>query len=143
MARFLKDKDYKKQVRDWIRNILVYNDADVQADCELAAQCEMETYLSNRYDIASIFSTVQAESDRNPLIILYLIDITLYHLHSNISPDNVPELRLTRYKAAIDWLKAVAMEKISPILPPKINESGTQDISFVYGSNPKTSNTRY
>lgn len=143
MARFLKDEDYKKQIRDWIRNVITYNDSNVQADCELAAQCEMETYLSSRYDVALIFSATQLATDRNPLIILYLIDITLYHLHSNISPDTVPELRLTRYKAAIDWLKAVAMEKLSPVLPPKINEAGTEAISFVYGSNPKTSNTRY
>jgi phage gp36-like protein len=140
MARFLKDTDYKKQIRDWIRNIINYNDSSVQEDCELAAQAEMETYLNSRYDIASIFSTTQPEEDRNRLIVLYLVDITLYHLHSNISPDTIPELRESRYKAAITWCKDVAKGTISPILPEKDIEIPGTVQAFFHGGNDKYNN---
>lgn len=136
MARFLNENDYKKQIREWIKNVITYNDADVLEDCELAAQNEMETYLNARYDIAAIFNTTQESSERNRLIVLYLVDITLYHIFSNISPDMIPELRKERYKAAIQWCKDVAKGTLSPILPLKEITPETVE-SFKYGGNNK------
>lgn len=43
--------------------------------------------------------------NRNQQIVMYTIDITLFHLHSRISPRNIPQLRMDRYEAAISWLK--------------------------------------
>lgn len=139
MARFLNDNDYKKQIREWIKNVLNYNDPAVQEDCELAAQTEMETYLNARYDIAAIFDTTQVASARNRLIVLYLVDITLYHMFSNISPDLIPELRKDRYKAAIQWCKDVAKGTLSPILPLKEITPETVE-AFKYGGNDKYNN---
>ena len=136
MDRFLNDADYKKQIREWIKNVINYNDTDVQQDCELAAQAEMETYLNARYDIAAIFSTTQEDAERNRLIVLYLVDITLYHMFSNISPDMIPELRKERYKAAIQWCKDVAKGTLSPILPLKEITPETVE-AFKYGGNNK------
>jgi len=42
---------------------------------------------------------------RSPLLIALIVDITLYHLHSRVSPRQIPELRLMRYEAAMDKLK--------------------------------------
>lgn len=118
MARFLTNDDYNKQIQAWIRNVIISNDEDTLLDAELAAQNEMETYLAARYDIAQIFSTTQPANERNRLIVLFLVDITLYHLHSIISPDLIPELREKRYKSAIQWLKDVSKGIISvPGLP--------------------------
>lgn len=44
--------------------------------------------------------------NRNQLIVLYLVDITLYHLHARIQPNNVPELRKIRYDGNGDLVKA-------------------------------------
>ena len=44
-------------------------------------------------------------------------DITLYHLHSGISPRNIPDLRVVRYKDAISWLKMVKKGDLSTDLP--------------------------
>jgi hypothetical protein len=63
--------------------------------------------------------------NRNPLIVQYLLDITLYHLHSRINPRNIPDLRKERYNGndpmdrggAIGWLKKVASSDLTADLP--------------------------
>jgi hypothetical protein len=45
------------------------------------------------------------------------VDITLYTLHSNIAPQNIPALRQRRYEKALEWCLAVAKGDITPNLP--------------------------
>lgn len=81
-----------------------------------------------------------AGDNRNQQIITYLIDITLYHLHSRINPRNVPDLRMRRYdgnqqvgmptSSAIGWLKAVASGDITADLP---NIDPQQGVSITWG----------
>lgn len=54
---------------------------------------------------------------RHPQIIQMLIDFTLYHLHSVISPSNIPDLRVVRYQDAIKALKAMRKGDITTDLP--------------------------
>ena len=63
---------------------------------------------------ANIWS--QADN-RDQQMVMYFVDITLYHLHARIAPRNIPELRINRYDAAIDWLKMCAKGEITPNLP--------------------------
>lgn len=65
----------------------------------------------------------QRKDTRNALIVLYAVDIALYHLHARISLNNTPELRRIRYEAAIMWLKAVNSGKISVDLPVIVPET--------------------
>jgi hypothetical protein len=84
--------------------------------------------------------------NRNQLIVTYLIDITLYHLHSRINPRNIPELRYVRYDGgnalqtggAIGWLKKVSSGDVTAELPVIIPEQG---VSIRYGSVTKNTNT--
>ena len=77
--------------------------------------------------------------NRNQQIVLFLIDITLYHLHSRINPRNIPDLRKERYNGndpmdrggAIGWLKSVAHGNVNadlPVIAP------TQGLSMRYGN---------
>jgi phage gp36-like protein len=137
---FLIETDYEVQIRNWIKQIIIQRKEDVRHQAELASQAEMESYLRQRYNVAQIFSAIG--ENRNALIILYMVDIVIYHLHSNTAGDVIPELRIIRYNAAKDWLKAVAKGDISPDLPEKPDEgdgegTGSQIIEF--GSNPKYS----
>lgn len=83
--------------------------------------------------------------NRNQQIVMYLIDITLYHLHSRINPRNIPELRMIRYDGnnalqtggAIGWLKKVASGDITADLPQILPSQG---VSIVYGSITKSTN---
>lgn len=62
--------------------------------------------------------SVWSNSDnRDQQMVMYFVDITLYHLHARIAPRNVPELRINRYDAAVDWLKMCAKGDVTPNLP--------------------------
>lgn len=131
---FLTEPDYAVQVRAEIKTLITQGSPAALQKAELAAQAEMESYLNARYNVASIF---EAENeDRNPIVMLYLIDIVLYHLHSNISPRNIPELRGIRYDAAIKWLRMISKGEINPSLPLL---PGNDSVIVKQGSNPKTS----
>lgn len=77
--------------------------------------------------------------NRNQQIVLFLIDITLYHLHSRINPRNIPDLRKERYNGnsptdsggALGWLKSVASAKVNADLPEIAPEQG---LSMRYGN---------
>jgi phage gp36-like protein len=138
---FLTDTDYEVQIRTWVKSIIMQSNINVLHKAELAAQGEMESYLRQRYDVRKIFSAPLEE--RNALIILYMVDMAVYHLHANIASDNVPEMRIIRYKDAKDWLKSVAKGDISPDLPELPDESlgseGTGNQVIEFGSNKKYS----
>lgn len=77
--------------------------------------------------------------NRNQQIVMRLIDITLYHLHSRINPRNIPDLRKDRYDGnreaqtlgAIGWLKSVARGDVNADLPVYSPERG---LSIRYGN---------
>jgi phage gp36-like protein len=73
---------------------------------------------------------------RNPFVMMYLVDITLYHLHSKDASRLMPKVREDRYTDAQSWLKMVGRGEIDanlPVLPP-------DDIGYVseirFNSNP-------
>lgn len=75
--------------------------------------------------------------NRDQQMVLYFIDITLYHVHSRLSPRNIPELRVERYKAAIRWLKMCADGDVTPELPLIQPKQGGR---IRFGGNPKAQN---
>ena len=54
---------------------------------------------------------------RDQQMVLYLIDVTLYHVHARIAPRNIPDLRVKRYDDAIAWFKMCAKGEVTPALP--------------------------
>lgn len=75
---------------------------------------------------------------RSPLIVRYVIDITLYELHSRINPRNIPEFRIQRRDDAISYLKNVANPRmnIQADLPFKLFKD-KQGTDITWNSNPK------
>lgn len=110
---FLKKSDFTKLISNQTLSVITNNNDVELDDAEGWAIDEMSAYLSNRYDTSKIFDP----NNRNGLIVLYLSDIVLYHLHSSSSPDNIPELREKRYKNAVDWLEKTADGFTNPNLP--------------------------
>lgn len=79
--------------------------------------------------------------DRNKAIVMYLADMTIYHLYSSINPRNIPELRGIRYDAAKQWLRDVARLIVNPELPT-LTEATDRVSQITYGGNQKR-NLRY
>lgn len=135
---FLVDADYQAQIKSGVLLDIIQNDAPTRATAELAAEAELVSYLSARYDTVAIFSATG--TDRNAVIVMLYVDMVLYHLHARISPEQVPTLRAERYRAAKDWLKAVAKQEINPALPLPTDTDGNNPKEEVrYGSNPARS----
>ncbi len=95
--------------------------------------------------------------NRDQKLLMTCIDIALYHLHTRISPRNIPELRTVRYMgepadretrgqrilyptySALGWLQAAAIgNDITPELPVIQPESGKR---IRFGGNQKNQNT--
>jgi len=111
---FLTDEDFTEyQVRTEVLNVLKISDTTLDT-AELAAQEEISTYLRTRFDVVATFSATGL--DRNPLIVMYMIDLVLYHLHSNTASRVMPKERENRHKAAITWLSKVNEGKLIPAL---------------------------
>lgn len=132
---FLSKKDYKPQIQKEIQDI-ISDDPNAWHQSELQAEEEITGYLRNRFTTPDIFNKVG--TDRNHRIVMIMVDVVLYHIHSRIAPRNIPEVRIIRYEQAIDWLKAVNRGSIVPDLPILKDEDG-EDAGggFRTGSNEK------
>jgi hypothetical protein len=78
-----------------------------------------------------------AGDNRSQKIVDCVIDIALYKMHSRIAPQNIPQLRVDNYDAAIVWLKACARGTVTaniPLIKPK------QGNRIRFGGNIKNEN---
>jgi phage gp36-like protein len=62
--------------------------------------------------------------NRDQQLVLYMIDIALYHVHSRISPRNIPDLRVKRYDDAVAWLKRAKDGEVTAAMPAKQPRQG-------------------
>lgn len=70
---------------------------------------------------------------RNQLLVMYYIDLVLYHLYSSLASHKMPEHRNDRYQDALDWFKEVAENNIEADLPEKEINS-PEDYNFRFNS---------
>ena len=143
---FLTQADYGPQIRAEILTLVTDGDTTLLDRAALMAQAEMESYLRGRFAVALVFAP--AGDARNPQIVMYLVDMALYHLHSRQNPRNVPQIRQDRYDHAIAWLTMVRKGGLSCGLPlESLNlPDGTQDTGSILprgGSNIKLRNSAY
>jgi len=63
-----------------------------------------------------------AGDNRTQSVLMTVIDICLYHVHSRIAPRNIPDLRRDRYMNAIEMLRSFARGEMTaklPLIQPK------------------------
>lgn len=134
---FLTETDYTAQIRNEVKAVLLQAEGSQQL-AEQMAEAEITSYLRPRgYDVAAVFAATG--STRNAQIIMLMVDITLYHLHSNIVTRAMPGTRKDRYDAAIDWLNRVSKGQLEPDLPRLSSDDDDATPTLKLGSNPKYS----
>jgi len=112
---FLNESDYSVQIRSEIKAVIVKT-ATAQALAEQMAQDEMSVYLhTGGYDAAAIFSA--SGTERNAVMVMRMIDLTIYHLYAAIVAKAMPVNREIRYTATIAWLEKVSLGTLNPDLP--------------------------
>lgn len=79
-----------------------------------AAVAEAMGYLT-AYDTTAIFAAIGTA--RNPILLLYVKDITVWHYIQLANPAVEMELRLKRYERAIEFLQSIQSGKVNPSLP--------------------------
>lgn len=106
-----------------------------------AAQEEARGYLTMLYDVAAIFA---ATGDaRNPILLLYIKDIAVWHYIQLANPAVDMELRLKRYEQAVRWLEKVQSGKTNPNLPTPaapVNNQGQLTTAMKWGGNQRRNN---
>lgn len=124
MSQFINTTDYDasihKEILDsLLRADLTTYDPQIVEICEDRAISEMRSYLNKGYDCDAIFTATG--SDRHPLILMFAIDITIFHIFCQHNPYKISKIRQDRYDRAIEWLKGVAKGDITidgaPTLP--------------------------
>jgi phage gp36-like protein len=133
---FLTDDDFTEyQVRTEVLQVLTISETSLDT-AELSAQEQATSYIRARYDAAATFAATGVA--RNPLIVMYMIDLILYHLHSNTPSRVVPKQREDRFNAAITWLEKVNGGALLPTLPELPDT--TPDPIYRFGSDCQYSN---
>jgi hypothetical protein len=127
---FLSESDYKSQIKDSILTMILENTDSIRTDAERKAQAQITSALNVRYDVPAIFA--QVGEARNAEVVMTMVDMVLYHIHSRINPGQVPKLRNDRYVDAKEWLKMVASGKLEPFLPKPAgaDEGIKNDVQF-------------
>lgn len=105
------------------------------ANAEEVAIEEISGYLRPVYDTDAIFSA--SEFSRNRIIVMYAVDIVLYHLTASQPQKMGSEIRKERYDRAIKWFEGVQSGKIVPNLPMATSDDGTSGFGTSFNSFPK------
>lgn len=126
-------EDLDKQIKaNILSEVTAGNDANILDSTELATIAEVQSYLRAKYDVNVIFSATG--NDRNALLLLIVIDIFLYHVHSRLNPNQIPEIRVKRYDEAKRMLEDIAKGIVDPGLPLLTAPDGETRSKLLHGS---------
>lgn len=135
MAKFIELKDYDASIHSEILQAVIRNDKKLVETCQNRAIQEMRGYMSGRYDCDAIFSA--CGKNRIDLVVMYCIDIAIYHLFSIHNPQKISQIRKDRFQEAKTWLEGVR-DGIINIEGAPLLENRTQDACpYQMKSNPK------
>lgn len=124
-SNFIEIGDYDASIHREILNALLRADADTYDPqiieiCEDRAIAEMRGYIGKSYDCEAIFNARGA--DRHPLILMFALDIAIYHIFCQHNPYKISKVREERYKRAVEWLKGVMRGDVTIEGAPRLPE---------------------
>ena len=130
---FLNNLDYQVMIGERAFDLIQQSDEENRLRAEEMAREEMAGYLRPRYDVECIFA--RRGEQRNMQVVMFLCDITLYHLTSWLPQKMGYEIREIRYRRAIEWLQGVQSGKIVPDLDTPDDSNGEpQPYNLTWGS---------
>ncbi|NPD91689.1 phage protein Gp36 family protein [Xylanibacter muris] len=124
MANFINTEDYDATIHREILDSLLRKDSasydpQIIEICEDRAVMDMRSFLNKTYDCDTIFSATGDE--RHELILMFAIDISVYHIFCQHNPYKMSKIRQDRYDRAVEWLKGVRTGDVTidgaPLLP--------------------------
>ncbi len=124
MDNFIDIGDYDAGIHREILDALLRSgsadyDPQVVEICEDCAVAEMRSYMNKTYDCDAIFSA--RGKDRHPLVLMFALDIAIYHIFCQHNPYKMSKIRQDRYDRAVEWLKGIMAGDVTvdgaPLLP--------------------------
>lgn len=95
-------------------------DPQIVEICEDRAIAEMRGYLAKAYDAEAIFAA--RGSQRHPLVLMFALDIAIYHIFCTHNPYKISKVREERYKRAVEWMKGVMKGDITIEGAPRLED---------------------
>lgn len=133
---FLTDNDIYSLIKDEFVEDITDSDRSLIDAAERYAFAQVEAALRNYYDATTALS--KKGDDRYPWLVMVMVDTTLYHLHTRISPNRIPESRASRYEDALKALDDVAKGKLD--LPIEKKQKPNEGQRFMIGGYPAQDN---
>lgn len=133
MQNFIAITDYDASIHREILDALLRQgaadyDPQIIEICEDRAVAEMRSYLNKKYDCNAIFAA--EGQDRHQLILMFALDIAIFHIFVQHNPYKIAKIRQDRYDRAIEWLKGVMKGDVTidgaPLLPGGQLEDNSQ-----------------
>ena len=124
MSNFIEITDYDASIhREILDSLLRQGTADYDPQiveiCEDRAVMEMRAYVNKKYDCNRIFEA--RGTDRHALVLMFALDIAIYHIYCQHNPYKISKSREDRYNRAVEWLKGVMRGDVTidgaPLLP--------------------------
>lgn len=124
MSNFIDITDYDASIHKEILDSLLRQgtadyDPQIVEICEDRAIAEMRSYLNKKYDCNRIFEA--RGTDRHTLVLMFALDIAIYHIYCQHNPYKISKSREDRYNRAVEWLKGVMRGDVTidgaPLLP--------------------------
>ena len=125
MAAFIQTSDYDASIHREILDSLLRTESEsydpqIVEICEDRAIAEMKSYLNKTYDVEEIFNATG--TDRNALVLMFALDIAIYHIFCQHNPYKMSQVRQDRYDRAIEWLKGVMKGDITIADAPRLSD---------------------
>lgn len=135
MSSFIRIEDYQASIhREILGSLLREHSASGQPNpdydpaiieiCQDRAIREMRAYLEKSYDCDKIFTARGAE--RHSLILMFALDIALYHIYCLHNPYKIADIRKERYERALEWLKGVSRGDLTISGAPRLESEAQQ-----------------
>lgn len=124
MDNFIGIGDYDASIHREILDALLRSGSDdydpqIVEICEDRAVAEMRSYMNKTYDCDAVFSA--RGKDRHPLVLMFALDIAIYHIFCQHNPYKMSKVRQDRYDRAVEWLKGIMAGDVTidgaPLLP--------------------------
>jgi len=131
--KYLTIDDLKSLLKENILDDLSENDYTLFDQLESYSIGEIDAMIGFKFDVDASFK------QRNPFLIMTLIDIFAYHFASRMTHTDMQNIKEERYTTAREWLRDIAMGKIVPNLPMKQEEVGEYVSKNLYTTHQKYS----
>jgi len=132
---FLTQSELITHDRLEIINAIIEDDTTVVPSIISESIAEVKSYLNQRFDVETIFE--KTGTQRDEMILSILKDIVIFRIHKIVSVEVTETVKDANDKA-IQWLKLVAKNTITPDLPVTSEQAAYDPV--LYGSNKKREN---